>query len=112
NAVELNLLFVGNSADRGGGIANAVFSTPLIANSTFSENTSNNPEALGGAIHTFDPCTPAIANIIAWNNHPAELSGDVSSVHYSLVKDGGGPPQQGNISVDPRFVLPPSPGPD
>jgi predicted outer membrane repeat protein len=111
-AIELNLLLVGNTGDRAGGIANAIFSNSLIANCTLSENTSLRDDATGGAIHNFDQSAPTIANVISWNNHPAELSGDLSSVQFSCVKDAVGLPDQGNISVDPRFVIPPGPGPD
>jgi predicted outer membrane repeat protein len=112
-AIEVDLTFVGNTANRGGGIANAIFSNSLIAACTFSGNTTTAPDASGGAIHSFDQSTPTIANIIAWNNSPSELSGVVDGVQYSCVKDGAPPASgPGNISADPRFVRSPTPGPD
>jgi predicted outer membrane repeat protein len=111
--IEANLTFIGNTGNRGGGIANAIFSSPLIAACTFTANTSTVPDAVGGAVHSFDQSTPTIANVIAWNDSPSELSGVVDGVQYSCVKDGApataGP---GNISADPRFVRQPTPGAD
>ncbi len=112
NALEANCTFVGNTADTGGAIANAVFSNPTIASSTIVGNTSTLPDT-GGAIHSFDPSTPTFSSLIAWNDSPSELGGDVPSLQYSCIKDGvpehSGP---GNISVDPRLTRLPSPGPD
>jgi hypothetical protein len=114
NATEVNLLFVGNSADWGGAIANAVFSNPLIANCTISENTA--AFGTGGAIHSFDDQDqdhpPTITNTVAWSDHPAELGGLVNGVQYSCIEGGSPGTGPGNVSDNPRFVTPPSPGPD
>jgi len=95
----VNSLFVGNSADRGGGI---FLRDPAdLINCTFSGNTA----ASGGAQWVNNEAD--VINSVLWGNEPDEIAGDGTpnlTVRFSDVQ--GGFPGGGNIDADPLFVDP------
>jgi parallel beta-helix repeat protein len=108
----------GNSASRGGGIY-CYDSSPTIANNTI---TGNNAYYDGGGIYC-DDSSPTIANtIVVFNSSGIYKSGTGTpspryncvygntEYNYSGLTDPTG--TDGNISADPQFVRPASPGPD
>jgi hypothetical protein len=129
-----NVLFSGNWAYAGGGIANSGFmggtSSPLLVNVTFSGNHAEND---GGGMHNSvdgapgSSGSPMLANVILWGN--TALSGTVMYndgaeviVGYSLVEGGCGGSGitnvndgavfcvDGMIDADPQFMHDPDPG--
>ncbi len=102
-------VFVGNTAQRGGGIASAVLAEPQIINCTIVGNTSTAADARGGGIHTLAAQVPTVANTVVWGNAPFNISGPMD-VSYSVVQ--GGAAGTGNISDEPRLMRYPSAGAD
>ncbi len=87
-----NSLFVGNSAEVGGGAGGGA----NFINCTFSENAAT---VTGGATAGGG----ALTNCIVWNNSNSQIVGN-ATVSYSDVE--GGYAGEGNISGDPRFEDP------
>ncbi len=105
----VSCLIVGNTAQRGGGIANAVLSSPTIINATIVGNHSRAPDSPGGGVHTLSMLAAGVQNSVVWGNTPEQLSGPMAVV-FSDVQ--GGSPGTGNIDAAPLFVRMPSPGGD
>lgn len=91
----------GYSAGIGGAVLNHV-SDATIVNCTFTTNES----ADGGAIFN-SGSSPAVANVIAWDDAPNEVTNTIDStpdVTYSDIM--GGYSGAGNLASDPLFVEP------
>jgi hypothetical protein len=111
---------IGNTAGTGGGFyCSGSSSSPTVANNTIAWNTAN----FGGGAYYLNSPAPKIANtIIAFNSSGVYfITEPGSTLRYNCVYlnteyDYSGMSSQtgqnGNISADPRFVRPASPGPD
>jgi predicted outer membrane repeat protein len=141
-----NVSFNGNSADNGGGIFNQG-SSPHIINGVFNNNMAGNGGAVYNKNNSHPPLTnltlagnraalegggiynkessPALTNVIIWNNKQENSTSSVSaSIHndelsqpdisYSLIANSGGSGAGwnaalgidggNNIGLDPRFI--------
>ena len=85
---------------------NLIFSQPTISDCTFTQNQAD----AGGAIFSFSPPGPSIANCILWHDLPDELGGSAVAASSCCIE--GGYPGAGNLDLDPMFVLAPAPGLD
>ena len=94
----VNSLFLGNSAEGGGGAYIWGKASPFI-NCTFSNNTAAIGGGLGGG-------SAILINCVLWGNIPDEfeVDGYIHTVAYSDVQ--GGFPGVGNIDADPLWVDP------
>ncbi len=95
----------GNSADKGGGMANInEHSLPTVTNCTFSGNSAD----MGGGMANYNNSNPVVTNCILWGDTAVtaghEVYNDVSApvINYSDVQGGYG--GTGNIADDPLFV--------
>ncbi|MHC4216544.1 MAG: hypothetical protein ACYSWP_24610, partial [Planctomycetota bacterium] len=108
---------VANTAEHGGGIANAAADATVI-NCLFTENHANHR---GGAIHDRFDCESLLSNCIIWENYAVDgpqinlrfdcqmyidhcdLQGGTSQIY---LEESTVVPVSGNIDTDPCFVLP------
>jgi len=116
-----NNLIIGNKAYDGGGICCGTVCSPTITNNTISGNVATGS---GGGVFSFGSSSqPTVTNtIIALNSSgiftlPPSLMtlrsncvyGNTTANYHNLIDPTG---TDGNISVDPGFIRPPSPGAD
>ena len=103
NLIATNCVLAQNTSERYGAGLYSYRSDPELINCTFSRNIAL---VEGGAIYTYLDPTPKITNSILWGDSPNEIFRFDSSsptVAYSNVQ--GGWPGEGNLEVDPEFVL-------
>ncbi|KPK70448.1 hypothetical protein AMJ71_08250 [candidate division TA06 bacterium SM1_40] len=92
-----------NSSLLGGGMYLLSFASPAINRNTI---TANSADSLGGGLYAWGFSSPAINNTVLWGNEADEIIAEFESypvVTYCDVE--GGWPGEGNLDVDPLFVL-------
>jgi predicted outer membrane repeat protein len=115
-------IVVGNSAVQGGGIHCDAYAYPVVAGNTISRNVVAGTSPKGGGIYCDSHSAPIIAGtILAFNSSGIYSNAATPSLRYNCtygntaynfsgLTDPTG--TNGNISADPQFVRPPSPGAD
>jgi hypothetical protein len=103
DALVANSAFAMNTANTGAGF----FSTgsfPIIVTCTFAVNIAS---STGGALRLVNSVTE-IANCIAWDNAPDQITDfqATTTVSYSDVEGGWDGPGRGNIDADPMLFAP------
>lgn len=102
-----NCSFQGNRANQGGGMLAMPFAQPTVVNSTFAGNFAVQE---GGGLASIILSAAQVQNSILWGDLPQELSGDAPV--FVRVCCAGGRSGDGNLAVDPLFLIAPDPGPD
>ena len=132
----INCLLAGNRALRGGAISSSQRAGPLVINSALAGNVAStygggifgsgaaetmaiqctlggNRAPQGSAVAALDYHRLTVRQSIVWGGTGAQTAHDTTAtitVTHSLVQ--GGYAGEGNLLADPRFIRPPSAGPD
>jgi hypothetical protein len=106
-ALVQSSVFLGNEANRGGGLYTLAFGEPEIVNCTLVDNRA---VLAGGPLSNNELSQAHIANCVTWRNQPALMEGLPLEVRYACIE--GGYDGIGNQQGDPLFVATPDPGPD
>lgn len=104
NVVAFNEAGCGEATCGGGGMFASTGARPLVIQSTYYGNTS---EEQGGAVFSFAISRPVLVNCVLWNNRggsDAEITVDISDivVESSIIR--GGWEGAANLDMDPLFV--------
>jgi hypothetical protein len=106
-----NCVFVGNSADRGGGLFSH-FSAPVLNSASFSGNSAYES---GGGVGNYYADTE-LTNCILWGNEPDQVNNYASSttISHTLLQDGCpvGASCTSLVTAEPAFVRMPDGGGD
>lgn len=110
HGVVQSSLFVGNSANRGGGVYVMPFSDARIVNCTLVDNRAEDGAGAGGGLGSSELGFPEAVNCIVSRNAPAEIGGSPWSARYCCLDEAWS--GDGNFDGDPFFVALPGAGPD
>jgi len=97
-----NCLFVGNQADRGGGLYNRD-SHSIVSNCTFSEHSSLEGRAVA-CDSNGEPSNVDLTNCILWDSGNETWKGGDSTIEITYSDVHGGYLGEGCVYLDPEFV--------